>query len=419
MRTTTQLRAQRNELARQIHEINDRYPVDKPLPAEESKKVDDLLDQVTAIDEAIAQNERAARLLADDPQAQHEAALNVATRTPGAHVNSNSPLRAYLQGGLMALTTEQRNEMAARQSADIRNAMSTTTATEGGYTTAPESMRSLEIAMKAYGGLLRIATSIQSATGTTMNFPTADATGEEGEIVGQNTPVTALDTPFGNIAVDVYKYSSKSIALPFELIQDTFLDIEAYIQAVLATRLGRILAKHAVNGTGVGQPRGLVTAAAVGVTGATGQTTTVTYDNLVDLEHSVDPAYRAMTGVGYLMSDDAVKMVRKIKDSQQRPIFVPGYEANAMVNGGAPDMLMGKPIYIDQAVPVPAASAKSIAFGKLDKYLVRRVMDLTMFRMMDSAYTLKGQVGFVAFQRMGGNFVDVGGAVKLYQHSAT
>jgi len=46
-------------------------------------------------------------------------------------------------------------------------------------------------------------------------------------------------------------------------------------------------------------------------------------------------------------------------------------------------------------------------------------MDLTLFRMTDSAFTLNGQVGFVAFQRSGGNLIDVGGAVKYYQNSAT
>jgi HK97 family phage major capsid protein len=109
--------------------------------------------------------------------------------------------------------------------------------------------------------------------------------------------------------------------------------------------------------------------------------------------------------------------VRKIKDSQGRPIFVPGYEQGNP--GGAPDRLLGRPITIAQEMPAMAANAKSIAFGDFSKYIVREVMDLTMFRMTDSAFTLNGQVGFVAFNRQGGNLIDVGGAVKLYQNSAT
>lgn len=217
--------------------------------------------------------------------------------------------------------------------------------------------------------------------------------------------------------MDVYKYSSKKIALPFELIQDSMFDIEGYIQALLATRIGRITGEHFTTGTGTGQPKGLITAATVGKTAATGGATTVSYDDLVDLEHSVDPVYRAGLAVGYMMHDSTVKALRKLKDTQGRPIFVPGYEQGNP--GGAPDRLLGRPIYINQDVAAMAANAVSIAFGDFSKYLIREVMDLTLFRMADSGFLLNGQIGFVAFNRQGGNLIDVGGAVKTFKNSAT
>lgn len=215
--------------------------------------------------------------------------------------------------------------------------------------------------------------------------------------------------------MDVYKYSSKSIALPFELLQDSMFDIESYIKRLLALRLGRIQDKHHVVGTGAGQPHGVVTKSTLGKTGATGQTTSVIYDDLVDLEHSVDPAYRA--GARFMMHDSTLKALRKIKDTQSRPIFVPGYEQGNP--GGAPDRLLGREIVINQYMPVMAASAKSILFGDFSKYLVRDVMDVTLFRMTDSAFTLKGQVGFVAFCRSGANMVDNGQAIRHFANSAT
>ena len=66
-----------------------------------------------------------------------------------------------------------------------------------------------------------------------------------------------------------------------------------------------------------------------------------------------------------------------------------------------------------------AANAVSIAFGDFSKYLIREVMDLTLFRMADSGFLLNGQIGFVAFNRQGGNLIDVGGAVKTFKNSAT
>ncbi|HIC7213961.1 phage major capsid protein [Burkholderia stabilis] len=414
-----QLRELRNQKAKEANELNNKYPADQRMPAADADRMDAVLAEIEAIDADIARENRRVQLAADDPAAQHAAALNAATRTPGAHGDESKALRAFLAGGVSNMADEDRARMLARQTPDIRNAMSTTTSTEGGFTVATEYQRSLEIAMKAFGGMRQVAHAIRTATGATMNFPTTDPTSEEGEIVGQNSPVSALDTTFSNLQLAVFKYSSKKIALPFELVQDSFIDIEAYIQSLLAMRLGRVQNRHFTIGDGVTQPNGIVTAVGTGKIGATGQTLNVVYDDLVDLEHSVDPAYRSMPGVGYMMHDSSVKVVRKIKDAQNRPIFVPGYEADAMINGGAPDRLMGRPIYINQHMPVMAANAKSILFGQHSKYVIRDVMDLTIFRMTDSAFTLNGQIGFVGFLRAGGNLIDAGGAVKAYANSAT
>lgn len=342
------------------------------------------------------------------------------TRTPGAHANAEESraLRSYLAGGLSNMAPEDRERLAARVTPDIRAAMSTTTGSEGGFTVAGEWYRQLTEALKSFGGIRSAGTVFQTATGAQLNFPTSDATSEEGAIVGQNAAVgSAVDTAFGNITMDVYKYTSRPIAVPFELIQDSMFDIEAYIRRVLATRIGRITSKHFTTGTGSSQPRGIVTAASVGKTGATGTATSVTYDDLVDLEHSVDPAYRGRPGVGFMMHDTALRQARKIKDSSGRPIFVPGYEQGNP--GGAPDRLLGRPIVISQEMPVMAANAKSILFGDFREYMIREVMDLTLFRMADSKYIENGQIGFVAFNRQGGNLIDVGGAVKAFQNSAT
>lgn len=424
MSKLAQLRERRNAKAVEAQALNNKYPADQRMPAADATALDTLLNEVEAIDSEITREQRAAQLVDDNGNVNQENMMNRITVDPSNQSQESHALRAYLSGGISGLTAEQNARMQARLNGDTRqamrmpqNAMSTTTAAEGGYTTAPEYYRQLEIAMKSYGGMREVASVIHTATGVDMNFPIADPTSEEGEIVGQNQPVSAGDTTFGNAALSVYKYSSKKIALPFELIQDSFIDIEAYINEVLAMRIGRIQNRHFTVGTGSGQPMGLVTAIGAGKVGSTGQTATVTYDDLIDLEHSIDPAYRGAPGVGYMLNDASLKAVRKIKDTQGRPIFVPGYDV--ATQGGAPDRLLNRPININQHMPVMAANAKSIAFGQLNKYKIRDVMDLTLFRMTDSAFTLLGQVGFVAFMRTGGNFIDAGGAVKYYQNSAT
>lgn len=411
------LRERRNALAQNLQTLvdSDKTPEWKP---EHQAQYDTAMAEVGAIDDQIKRHDAALAKIAENAlDGNVQAFADDFVKTPGAHKGDNKALRAFLTGGVRAMTPEDITVQQQRQTPDIRAAMSTTTSGEGGYTVATEYYRQLTEAMKLTGGIRAVASTLQTSTGAQMNFPAADATSEVGEIVGQNAAVTAGDTTFSNLTMDVYKYSSKKIALPFELIQDSMFDIEGYIQALLATRIGRITGQHFTTGTGTGQPNGLIVAATVGKTAATGGATTVSYDDLVDLEHSVDPVYRAGLAVGYMMHDSTVKALRKLKDTQGRPIFVPGYEQGNP--GGAPDRLLGRPIYINQDVASMAANAVSIAFGDFSKYLIREVMDLTLFRMADSGFLLNGQIGFVAFNRQGGNLIDVGGAVKTFKNSAS
>lgn len=413
------LRERRDALAKSLHDLVDKEKT-PAWGADHQKTYDTAMAEIGDIDAQIDRHSRAMALIGAGSGPITDAERDAFTRPPGAHANTEEgrAMRSYLSGGLSNMAAEDLTRMRARVSPDIRAAMSTTTGSEGGFTVATEWYRQLTEALKAWGGIRNVATVFQTSTGAAMNFPAADATSEEGAIVGQNATVgSALDTTFSNISMDVYKYTSRPIAVPFELIQDSMFDIEAYIRRVLTTRLGRITAKHFTTGTGTAQPRGIVTAMSVGRTGTTGQTTTVTYDDLVRLEHSVDPAYRGRPGVGWLMHDNSVMAVRLIKDTSGRPIFVPGYEQGNP--GGAPDRLLGRPINISQEMPVMAANAKSIGFGDFKEYMIREVMDLTLFRMADSKYIENGQIGFVAFNRQGGNLIDVGGAVKAYQNSAT
>jgi HK97 family phage major capsid protein len=326
--------------------------------------------------------------------------------------DSNSKVSArfksWLKGGDAALSAADWQE--------IRNTMSTTTPAEGGFTVPQTWATTVLEALKAYGGMRSVADVFQTAGGNQINYPTSDGTTEIGEILAENAPATSQDVTFATKSLVAYKYSSKIVAVPWELLQDSAVDIEALVRNRLVSRLGRITNTHFTNGTGAGQPTGIVTAATVGVTAPVGNTTTTTYDALVDTMHSIDPAYRGANNK-WMMHDLSVRQVRKIKDSQNRPIFVPGYEVS--VPGGAPDTLLGRPIVINQDMPVMAANAKSVLFGDFMFYKIRDVMDVTLFRFSDSPYTSKGQVGFLAWMRAGGNFIDIGGAVKLLVNSAT
>lgn len=312
----------------------------------------------------------------------------------------------WLKGGDNAIT--------AQEWADIRATMSTTTTTEGGFTVQSAVASQLIDQMKFFGGIRNVATILSMDQGNPMSFPTTDGTAEVGELIAENVTATGQDPTFGTLALNVYKFSSKIVAVPFELLQDSQVDIEGFVNNRLAQRLGRITNTFYTTGTGTAQPFGIVTRAGLGKTGTTGQTLTVIVDDLIDLIHSVDPLYRAQ-GCGFMMHDQSLKVIRKIKDSTGRPIYIPGYEG---LSNALKDTLMGYPVDVNSDVAQMAANAKSILFGNLKQYYVRDVMNMTMFRFTDSAYAKLGQVGFLAWMRSGGNLLDAS-AVKYYANSAT
>jgi HK97 family phage major capsid protein len=295
--------------------------------------------------------------------------------------------------------------------------MSTTTGSEGGFTVQTEVARTLQEALKHFAGVRAVADVFKTSQGGDLQYPNSDGTAEIGERVTQNTTATAADVVFGSSALSVYKYSSKVVTVPFELLQDSAIDIESMLMTRLATRLARAMNIDFTTGTGASQPKGVVTAAGAGKVGLVGQTVSVIYDDLIDLQHSVDPAYRADNACRFMFSDSSLKVIRKIKDSQGRPIFVPGSETGSP--GGMPDTLLGSPIAINQDMAAMSANAKPILFGNFTNYKVRDAMEIVLLRFDDSAYARLGQVGFLAWMRSGGTYVDVGNSLKYYQNSAT
>lgn len=307
------------------------------------------------------------------------------------------------------LSQAERRALAERE----RRALTVGTTTSGGYTVPQGFSGQLEKALLEYGGMLTVGDVFDTDSGADMPWPTYDDTAQSGAILAENAAASEQDVTFGSVTFKAYKYSSKMIRVPVELMQDSAFSIDAFLADVLGERLGRILNNHFTVGTNSSQPQGWVTAASTGKTGTTGQTLSVIYDDLVDLVYSVDPAYRRQAGTGFMMHDTSVKVIRKLKDSQNRPLWEPSVQV------GAPDSILGYPLMVNQDVAVMAASAKSIGFGAFKKYKIRRVRDITLVRLVER-YGELHQVAFLAFARFDGRTLDAGtDPIKLYVNSAT
>lgn len=324
----------------------------------------------------------------------------------------NEAFSAWVRGGMQALNDEQRDIMGRRYT-NIQAAQSVGTDSAGGYLVPDEYQKKLEAALLAFGGMREVATVVPSSSGGALTLPSMNDTSNEGELLSENTEAGTQDVTFGALVMNAYTYSSKLVPVSLQLLQDSAFPIDTLLTGILADRIGRITNKHFTIGTGSDQPNGIVTASTQGVQGTTGQTTSVTYDDLIELEHSVDPAYRAAPGCGWMMHDTTVKILKKLKDGDSRPLWQPGMAVRE------PDTINNYKWTVNQHVPVMAASAKSILFGELSKYLIRDVKGVTLLRLTER-YAEKLQVGFLAFVRCDGDLLDAGThPVKHYANSAT
>ena len=320
---------------------------------------------------------------------------------------------AYLRHGMSELPTEQKQVL---RSGFVKNEnrageLQTTPGSQGGFL-VPEGFRAvITEAMKAFGGLLNHANVITTSTGNNLPWPTNDDTSNVGALLAENTQIAPQHLVFGEKELGAFTYTSKLVLVSWQLLNDSAFDLPNFVARKCGERIGRIWATHLVSGSGSSQPTGLVSAATVGVTGADSALPAITYDNLIDLEHSVDPAYRGSNRVRYVMSDGALKLIRKLKDADGRPLWVP-----VPAPGFAPS-INGYSYTVDNSMAAPAAGGRSVIFGDIAAgYIVRQVQGIQMVR-LDERYADFLQSGFFAFARMDAD-VDDANAVKAFVHGA-
>jgi HK97 family phage major capsid protein len=269
-------------------------------------------------------------------------------------------------------------------------------------------------AMKYYGPMLQVADTFDTATGQPLPFPTDNDTTIMGELIAEGMQVTTQDVTLGQIIFGAYKFSSKLIKVSIELLQDSAFDFETYLTKKFGIRLGRIQNNMYTVGTGVAQPKGIVTASTAGPNaigsanndGTTAGGNTIGSDDMTNLEHAVDPLYRP--GAIYMFHDTVLSQLKKIKDKYGRPLWVPNVAVKE------PDTINGYPYAINNDMDIlqttatsPTIARKTVIFGQVKMYMIRRVKEMSVLR-LEERFADYGQVAFLAFYRGDGNLLDAG-----------
>ncbi len=318
----------------------------------------------------------------------------------------SNAFKKYLAYGENNMDAEERqllNELRAQSTTDAA----------GGFTVPEGFSNEIESGLLAYGGMFEAARIFQTESGNDLPWPTENNTSQKGEILSENTQVNEQDLVFASTTLESYMYSSKLIRVSLQLLQDTAFDMEAFVGGKLAERLGRILNEHFTTGTGTGQPNGVVTASSAGVT--TNSTTAFTFEEILDLKHSVDPAYRG-PNARFMMSDSTLAAIKKLSvgSSDARPLWQPSFVV------GEPDRIDGSLYTVNQDM-ADSGTAENIfmLYGDFSKYIIRDVLG-TQIMVLRERYADYHQLGILGFSRYDGDLIDAGaGAVKHAIHAAT
>jgi HK97 family phage major capsid protein len=282
---------------------------------------------------------------------------------------------------------------------DIVAAQSVGTNTAGGFTVPEGFMPNLERALLQYGGMREVATVLRTAEGNDLPMPNMNDTGNTGALLAENAQDAEQDLAFTVTTLGAYKYTSKIIRVSKELESDSSFNIGAEIGTATGTRLGRIENTHATTGTGSSQPNGIVTASTAGKTAASA--TVITHDELLDLKHSVDPAYRMGGQASWMFNDTTLLAIKKLKDGDGRPLWQAG------ISVGEPDRIDGDIFVVNQDMADIATAVKSVLYGAMGKFYLREVLGVTLVRLVER-YADYHQIGYVAITRFDADLRDAG-----------
>lgn len=366
------------------------------LSNEENEKFDAISNEVDELRSAAARIERSEEL-----KKEMAAKAEVRDNAPAAKVEARDAFNAYLRKGMNGI-----NSAEARALAELRGTDTQITTNDGlGGFLVPENWSDFVSATELFkSDIEQVATVIRTANGQHFNLPANDDTAVVAAILGEGTAESVSDMTFTNVKFEPFTYSSKIVKVSNQLISDNAFDLASFVGGQLANRLKRGINAHLTTGDASSKPQGIVTGSTEGKVAASA--TAVTVSEVMDLFYSVDASYRNAPGAGFMMNSATAKAVRVLGfgSSNDFPAYVPGMSV------GEPDMLFGKPVYINEDMDGIATGNKSIIFGDLKQYYVHEAGGVQLLR-LNERFADALSTGFIAYRRVDGNVLQ-GSAIK-------
>ena len=189
------------------------------------------------------------------------------------------------------------------------------------------------------------------------------------------------DPTFGKVTFGATMYDSSFIPVTYEMLMDTAVaDLERQLGMLLGKRLGRTINAAFTGVIESGVPSGNLLRAA--------SKTAITPDELVEMPHEIDPAYRGVNSFAgaaagnhaVMINDSTYKEIRLMKVPHETSGSTPYlFTPTSNILAGNADTLLGVyPVYLNSAMSGTATGKKSVLMGDFSNVWIRNVRGVQM-----------------------------------------
>ena len=393
--TITEMREKRNKLVGMMDTFLDTHTTDKgTLSAEDDKTYKDMETEVAQLTDSIHRMERREEIEAELSKPTSKPLTGKPMKADGDKVaKTGRASDEYKKALLQAMRTNFRQ---------ISNVLQEGIDPQGGYLVPDEYDKRLIDILTEENVMRTLGTNITTSGEHKINIA---ATKPAAAWIEEGGALTFGDATFDQIILDAHKLHV-AIKVTEELLYDNAFNLENYILTQFGKALSNAEEDAFINGTGIGQPLGILAetgGAQVGVTSAS--STKVTADEIINLVYSLKRPYRKNAVV--LANDVCVAELRKLKDNNGQYLWQPSLQA------GEPDRVLGYKVYTSPYFPVPTAGGTAVAFGDFSYYNIGD-RGTRSFAELKELFAGNGMIGFVAKERVDGKLV-LPEAVKLLQ----
>ena len=395
--TIIEMRDKRTKLLATMDGFLDTHRNDKGvLSAEDDATYAGMEKELAALTNEIKRMERREAIDADLSKPVSTPITGQPMNGKGEKAKTGRATDEYREGMLKALRTNFRQ---------ISNVLSEGIDADGGYLVPEEYDSRLIEALEEDNVFRRLGTTITTAGERKINIA---ATKPAAAWIDEGEALTFGDATFAQINLDAHKLHV-AVKVTEELLYDNAFGLEAYILRQFSKALANAEEDAFLNGSGVGQPLGLLSEAGGAETGVTtAASNKITYDELVDLVYSLKRPYRK--NAAFLTNDQTIGVLRKLKDNNGHPLW------HDSVEDGEPGRILGYKVYTSPYFPVMEAGKPAIAFGDYSYYNIGD-RGTRSFAELKELFAGNGMVGFVAKERVDGKLV-LSEAVKLMKMKA-